>query len=905
MPPFHHFTTKAKEAIRRAHELAIERGQNHVNPLHLFAALMLQEESIVISILERLEADTVLLTDSILESIEGTESASVLSPSYQIYLTPELAQILENGSRVAAVLKDEFVSTEHLFIAMFDVSGSVRELLAQFKLEKASVLRVLEELRHSRTADASVSPKKFRFLAKFTRNLTSLARDNKLDPVIGRDNEISRIIQILSRRTKNNPILIGEAGVGKTAIVEGMALRMAQGDIPESLKDKELVSLDLGLLIAGTKYRGEFEERLKNIMRELEKSDGRIILFIDEIHTIVGAGAAEGAMDASNMLKPALSRGELRAIGATTLKEYQKHIEKDPALTRRFQPVFVPEPSVEDAITILRGLKEKYELYHGVHITDEAIVAAVNLSARYITDRFLPDKAVDLIDEAASSLKISLENMPPVLEETRRKVMRLEIEREALKKDADTSKQAKARIKEIETEIADFKEKTEEIELKWKNEKETLSEIKKAKKDLETLRIEAEHAEARADLSKAAEIRYGKIPTLTKELESNAKRLKKLQSSRRILKEEILSNDIAGIVAKWTGIPVTRMLEEETAKLVRMEDELRARIIGQDDPIKRVSDAIKRSRAGISDPNRPIGSFLFLGPTGVGKTELTKALAEFMFNDERALIRVDMSEFMEKHSISKFIGAPPGYVGHEEGGTLTETIRHRPYAVVLFDEIEKAHPEVFNILLQILDNGRLTDAKGRAVNFRNTIIILTSNIGGQFIDKMQRVGFSVSGKAGDYDDAKNKVTAALKEHFRPEFLNRLDDIIIFDVLSPEAVEKIVGIQIQQVEVRLKAKDITITVAPEVYGYLSKEGYNPQYGARPLKRLIQNKILNPIASLIIGKGISKGGAVLLSMKNGDIHFEVRKGRNGKNGHGKPVKSEVMAEQLMDHTREHSL
>ncbi|OHA21404.1 MAG: ATP-dependent chaperone ClpB [Candidatus Taylorbacteria bacterium RIFCSPHIGHO2_01_FULL_51_15] len=904
MPPFHHFTTKAKEAIRRAHELAIERGQNHVNPLHLLAALLLQEESIVISILEKLEVDTVLLTDSILESIEGTDSAPVLSPSYQIYLTPELAQILENSSRVAASLKDEFVSTEHLFLAVFDVGGTAREVLARFKLEKASLLRVLEELRQGRLTDvATASPKRYKFLAKFTRNLTILARENKLDPVIGRDQEISRIIQILSRRTKNNPILIGEAGVGKTAIVEGLALRMAQGDIPESLKDKELVSLDLGLLIAGTKYRGEFEERLKNIMKEVEKSEGKVIMFIDEIHTIVGAGAAEGAMDASNMLKPALARGELRAIGATTLKEYQKHIEKDPALTRRFQPVFVAEPSVEDAIAILRGLKEKYELYHGVHITDEAIVAAVNLSARYITDRYLPDKAVDLIDEAASSLKISLENMPPVLEETRRKVMRLEIEKEALKKEADpsrhvggaeagASKQAKSRIKEIETEIADLKEKTEEIELKWKNEKETLAEIKRAKKELETLRIDAEHAEARADLSKAAEIRYGNIPLLQRELETNVKRLKKLQSSRRILKEEIMGNDIAEIVAKWTGIPVMRMIEEEASKLVRIEDELRGRIIGQDDALKRVSDAIKRSRAGISDPNRPIGSFLFLGPTGVGKTELTKALAEFMFNDDRALIRVDMSEFMEKHAVSKLIGAPPGYVGYEEGGTLTETIRHRPYAVVLFDEIEKAHPEVFNILLQILDNGRLTDAKGRAVNFRNTIVILTSNIGAQFIDKMEKVGFSVKGKSTDYEDAKSKVTAALKDHFRPEFLNRLDDIIIFDILSREAVGKIVAIQLRQVEERLHAKEISLSVAPEVYDYLAKEGYNPQYGARPLRRLIQNKILNPVASLIISRGLEKGGLVSLSMKNDDIQFDVKKGRNGKNGHAKGVKSDVI-------------
>ena len=892
MPPFNHFTTKAKEAIRRAHELAIERGQNHVNPIHLLAALILQEESMVNAILDKLDVDTVLLTDSILEAIEGDVGSSTLSPSYQIYLTPELAQTLENSSKVAASLKDEFVSTEHLFIAMLDIPGQAREILSRFRLDKADVIRVLEELKTTKMTDVS-QPKRLRSISKYTRNLTGLARENKLDPVIGRDNEISRIIQILSRRTKNNPILIGEAGVGKTAIAEGLAIRMATGDVPESLRDKEFVSLDLGLLIAGTKYRGEFEERLKNIMKEIEKSEGRIILFIDEIHTIVGAGAAEGSMDAPNMLKPALSRGELHAIGATTLKEYQKHIEKDPALTRRFQPVYVSEPSIEDAISILRGLKEKYELYHGVRITDDSLVAAVTLSARYITDRNLPDKAVDLIDESASALKISLENMPPVLEETHRKVMRLEIEREALKKEAMTSKKAKIRVKKIEKEVADLKEKTSEIELKWKNEKETLSQIKTLKKELETLRLEAESAEAKADLSKAAEIRYGKIPAHIKELDVKSKRLKKLQSSRRILREEIIEVDIAEVVAKWTGIPVTRMLEEEIAKLSRIEEELKKRIVGQDEAVRKIADTMKRSRAGISDPNHPIGSFIFLGPTGVGKTELTKALAEFMFNDDKALIRVDMSEFMERHSVSKLIGAPPGYVGHEEGGNLTELVRHRPYAVILFDEIEKAHPEVFNILLQIFDNGKLTDAKGRNVNFRNAIIILTSNIGAQFIDKMEKIGFaSADSQKTDYENAKQKVSGSLKDYFRPEILNRLDDIIIFDILSPEAIAKIVEIQVSHVRERLLGKGIGLEVTPAVLTYLAKEGYNPQYGARPLKRLIQNKILTPVASQIIARSVEEGSTVLVDMKDTEFIFDVRKPKPTK-----PIKSDVMKEQTV--------
>jgi len=702
------------------------------------------------------------------------------------------------------------------------------------------------------------------------------------------------MMQILSRRTKNNPILIGEAGTGKTAVAEALAIRIAKNDVPESLKDKEVVSLDLGLLLSGTKYRGEFEERLRGIMKEIERSSGEIILFIDEIHTIVGAGSAEGSLDASNMLKPALARGELRAIGATTLKEYQKHIEKDPALARRFQPVYIDEPSVEDAIAILRGLKEKYELFHGVRITDDAIISAVNLSSRYITNRYLPDKAVDLIDEACSSLRLALENKPEILEDTDRKIMRFEVEKKALEKEIERNKNnennktQKARLKDIEKEIANLKEKTKELELKWKNEKETVLEIREAKKELESLRLEAENAETRADLEKAAEIRYGKIPELQKKLESRLSRLKKLQRSRRILKEDITEEDVAAVVSRWTNIPLEKMLEEEMEKLTQMEKALHKRVVGQNEAIKKISDVVRRSRAGISDPNKPIGSFIFLGPTGVGKTELTKALAEFMFNDDRALIRVDMSEFSEKHSVSKLIGSPPGYVGYDESGNLTEAVRHRPYSVVLFDEIEKAHPEVLNILLQVLDDGRLTDAKGRVVNFKNTIIILTSNLGSNFIEKMESIGFRSNKEEQEYEETKDKVLDTLRDFFRPEFLNRLDEIIVFDILSREVIRNIVDIKIKDIKERIQGKGINLSLTEESLSYLAEEGYNPHYGARPLSRLIQEKILNPIAMMIISKTAQKGDTLYVSLKSGSLKIDKKKKTSVKSKKEKALK-----------------
>ena len=864
------FTEKVQEALISARDKALEKGNGAIDTEHLVIALVNQPDGVVPMILNELKIDRNLLLKDLYSIIDNFPKAQV-SSSDQFYITGRLDQVFRIAESEATKLGDEYISTEHLFLAATEDKGEIQRVFSAYGITKEKVLKAISDIRGGAKVVDRNPENKYKVLEKYGRNLVELAKEGKLDPVIGRNEEIRRTIQILSRRTKNNPILIGEAGVGKTAIVEGIAQRIVSGDVPETLKDKVLFQLDLGAVVAGTKFRGEFEDRLKAVIDEIKKSEGQTILFIDEIHTIVGAGATgEGSIDASNMLKPALSRGELRTIGATTIDEYRKFIEKDAALQRRFQPVLIKEPSIEDTVVILRGLKEKYEVHHGVRIKDLALVAAAKLSARYITDRFLPDKAVDLIDEAASLLRMQIDSMPVELDELKRKIRVLEMEKKALEKESDPG--FLERLKSIDTELANLKEKDDALTAKWKQEKERIESIRKIKQQVEELKTKAKLAEQRGDLDEAARIIYGELPTLNKKFEEENDKLKELQKGTPLLKEEVGEEEVAEVVSRWTSIPVTRMLKAEKEKLLTLEDQLRKRVVGQEQAINAVANSIRRGRAGLSDPNRPLGSFIFLGPTGVGKTELAKVLAESLFDTEKVLIRIDMSEYMEKFSVSRLIGAPPGYVGYEEGGQLTEAVRRQPYSVVLLDEIEKAHPDVFNVLLQMIDDGRLTDSKGRTIDFKNTIIIMTSNIGSRYISEINAMP-GTKDYMDQYERVVERVYEEMRRLFRPEFLNRVDEIIVFNPLGTSEIRKIVNILLSRTLSKLQEKGIDVEFDNDVKISLVNKGFDPVYGARPLKRTIQRYIENPLAEFIIKNDIEKNVKIKCFMEKGEVKFTL--------------------------------